>query len=295
MVTFGQLCEYHESPWMVYFKDWMVWCVNYLSENRLHGWWDLFCFFFGHTSRNVGSSSLSRDRTRVPWGGNEQSEPLHCQGGPLYFLNCILSKFGGQMMNRYFALATWRHTTLAGEWKYPLPSARDNIRMRWVYKSRRTSIQPEEPHCPLALPWNSFSQKSSEVTGETSHQNLPFLLSPAVCPSNQPHTGSVNSRVKGRDTLPYRQQESSKERLEFQPYEIKLLSSSLSDEPRVLGKSLCWVWDGLDWFDFTLLTKLLVVWMVKNLPTMQETRVWSLGQPLEQEMVTHSSILAWRI
>ena len=33
--------------------------------------------------------------------------------------------------------------------------------------------------------------------------------------------------------------------------------------------------------------------MVKNLPAMQETQVWYLGQedPLEQEMVTHSSIL----
>ena len=37
--------------------------------------------------------------------------------------------------------------------------------------------------------------------------------------------------------------------------------------------------------------------MVKNLPAMQEARVWSLGQkcPLEKEMATHSSILAWRI
>ena len=36
---------------------------------------------------------------------------------------------------------------------------------------------------------------------------------------------------------------------------------------------------------------------VKRLPTMQETRVRSLGQedPLEKEMATHSSILAWRI
>ena len=34
--------------------------------------------------------------------------------------------------------------------------------------------------------------------------------------------------------------------------------------------------------------------MVKNLPAMQETQVWSLGQedPLEKEMATHSSILA---
>ena len=37
--------------------------------------------------------------------------------------------------------------------------------------------------------------------------------------------------------------------------------------------------------------------MVKNLPTMQETRVQSLGweDPLEEEMATYSSILAWRI
>ena len=37
--------------------------------------------------------------------------------------------------------------------------------------------------------------------------------------------------------------------------------------------------------------------MVKNLPARQETQDESLGQedPLEKEMVTHSSILAWRI
>ena len=42
---------------------------------------------------------------------------------------------------------------------------------------------------------------------------------------------------------------------------------------------------------------LLVAQMVKNLPAMQETQVWSLGreEPLKKEMATHSSILAWRI
>ena len=37
--------------------------------------------------------------------------------------------------------------------------------------------------------------------------------------------------------------------------------------------------------------------MVKHLPAMQETWVQSLGQedPLEKEMATHSSILAWKI
>ena len=41
----------------------------------------------------------------------------------------------------------------------------------------------------------------------------------------------------------------------------------------------------------------LVDQMVKCLPTMQETRVQSLGWEdlLEKEMATHSSILAWKI
>ena len=41
----------------------------------------------------------------------------------------------------------------------------------------------------------------------------------------------------------------------------------------------------------------LVVQMVMCLPTMRETQVRSLGQedPLEKEMATHSSTLAWKI
>ena len=41
----------------------------------------------------------------------------------------------------------------------------------------------------------------------------------------------------------------------------------------------------------------LVAQMVKNPPAMQKTPVQFLGQedPLEEGMVTHSTILAWRI
>ena len=41
----------------------------------------------------------------------------------------------------------------------------------------------------------------------------------------------------------------------------------------------------------------LVAQTVKRLPAMQETRVQFLGQkdPLEKEMATHSSTLAWKI
>ena len=41
----------------------------------------------------------------------------------------------------------------------------------------------------------------------------------------------------------------------------------------------------------------LVAQLVKNLPAVRETQVRSLGweDPLEKEMATHSSILAWKI
>ena len=53
-------------------------------------------------------------------------------------------------------------------------------------------------------------------------------------------------------------------------------------------------------FSRTVIVKIgafLVAQMVKNLPAMQETRVWSLDweDPLEKGMATHSSILAWRL
>ena len=52
-------------------------------------------------------------------------------------------------------------------------------------------------------------------------------------------------------------------------------------------------------FHFTSVFKwaFLIVQSIQTLPAMQETRGRSLGQedPLEKEMATHSSILAWRI
>ena len=47
----------------------------------------------------------------------------------------------------------------------------------------------------------------------------------------------------------------------------------------------------------TSMKTFLVAQRVKRLPAMLETRVQSLGRedPLEKEMATHSSILAWKI
>ena len=53
---------------------------------------------------------------------------------------------------------------------------------------------------------------------------------------------------------------------------------------------------GHDWSDLAAAAP-AVAQGVKCLPAMQETWVWSLGQkdPLEKEMATHSSTLAWKI
>ena len=73
-------------------------------------------------------------------------------------------------------------------------------------------------------------------------------------------------------------------------------------EPRGLP-SMGWHRVGDDWSDLVAAAALWTRWaslvaqMVKHLPAMQETRVWSLGRedPLEKEVAIHSSILAWRI
>ena len=41
----------------------------------------------------------------------------------------------------------------------------------------------------------------------------------------------------------------------------------------------------------------VVAQRLKHLPAMRDTQVWTLGRedPLEKEMATHSSTLAWRI
>ena len=64
----------------------------------------------------------------------------------------------------------------------------------------------------------------------------------------------------------------------------------------VHGVAKSWTWQKLNWTDFYLWAS-LVAQMVKNLPAMQQTWVWSLSweDPLEKGKATYSSILAWRI
>ena len=55
------------------------------------------------------------------------------------------------------------------------------------------------------------------------------------------------------------------------------------------------LWITLPWY--SLYGFPFVAQVVKHLPVMQDIQAWSLGQedPLEKEMATHSSILAWKV
>ena len=58
-----------------------------------------------------------------------------------------------------------------------------------------------------------------------------------------------------------------------------------------------YLWECFCFIDYTFTRASLVAQRVERLPATQETQVWSLGyeDPLEKEMATHPSILAWRI
>ena len=71
--------------------------------------------------------------------------------------------------------------------------------------------------------------------------------------------------------------------------------------PRCQIANICWIVEKAREFQkniyFCFIGASLVSQRLKHLPAMRETWVRSLGQedPLEKEMATHSSILAWRI
>ena len=74
---------------------------------------------------------------------------------------------------------------------------------------------------------------------------------------------------------------------------------------RILSKKITRMWNECNIMVVWTIFCIALIWdwtslvaqMVKHLPAVQETRVWSLGweDPLEKEMATHASTLAWKI
>ena len=60
---------------------------------------------------------------------------------------------------------------------------------------------------------------------------------------------------------------------------------------------VCFIYSAKHYYIYNLLPNYCLQTTTACLPAMQETRVRSLGQedPLEKEMATHSSTLAWKI
>ena len=82
-----------------------------------------------------------------------------------------------------------------------------------------------------------------------------------------------------------------------------MVEAKLKSSDKQKGKAKIILWYGISQrYQYELMFSLisgvsLVAQRLKRLPGMQETQVRSLGweDPLEKEMATHSSTLAWRI
>ena len=77
------------------------------------------------------------------------------------------------------------------------------------------------------------------------------------------------------------------------PFQYSGLENSKDSIVHEIAKS----WTQLRYFNFHCIRASLVAQSVKNMPIIQETQVCFLGRenPLEKEMATQSSILAWKI
>ena len=118
------------------------------------------------------------------------------------------------------------------------------------------------PHLPRVLIWRTFPEKSLSLK---SLIRIYFFVDMVGAPT--PH--KTKSHIKSRKLSAARHQNSNSKL--FNNYGIYCLHGDSRAS--------------------------LVAQLVKNLPAMWETWVWSLGweDPLEECMVTLSSILAWRI
>ena len=125
---------------------------------------------------------------------------------------------------------------------------------------------------------------------------------PVPSPEELPNPGIEHwSPALQADSLPFELQESL--------YSIPIATTHFKELELTMSQTLSHIENWLrswstgdsyliqDWIWVYIDRASLVAQMVKNLPAMQETWVRSLGQgdPLEKEMATHCSILAWKI
>ena len=144
-----------------------------------------------------------------------------------------------------------------------------------------SSAYPSQVFIPITPP-NPSCHSREELNSGTSSQSLSHCLTQLIIPSSLRHstlfTWLPGTRIPGF-------------LLNSRSFSVScdcwnLLSSSpLLVRTQSLSLPSCLVWASL------------VAQMVKRLPSVQETRVWSLGweDPLEKEMATHSSTLVWKI
>ena len=90
-------------------------------------------------------------------------------------------------------------------------------------------------------------------------------------------------------------EESENVGLKLKIQKTKIMASGPITSWQLDGETMKTVTDNI--LGGSIITASLVAQMVKRLPTVWETWVRSLGQedPLEKEMATHSSTLAWKI
>ena len=184
-------------------------------------------------------------------------------------------QFSSSVMSDSLRLHELQHTRPP----YPSPTPR-------VYSNSCPLSQWCHPISSSVVPFSSclqsFPASGSQFFASGGHWSF------SISPSNE-HSGLISFRVDWFDLLAVQGTLKSSPTPQFKS--INSLVLSFSHPYKTSGKKHSFELNGL-----LSERAYLVAQLVKNLPVMRETWVWSLGweDPLEKETATHSSILAWR-
>ena len=151
-----------------------------------------------------------------------------------------------------------------------------------------------------------LSYAPAAAAAAKSLQSCPTLCDPIDgSPPGSPIPGILQARTLEWVAISFSNEWKWKVKLKSLSH-VRLLATPWTaayEAPQSMGFSRQEYWSGVPLPSLSyaptipLIRASLVIQMVKILPAMLETRVWSLSQkdPLEKGMATHSSILAWRI